>query len=123
MDRAQAVAIIEKRRVAWLSEDLDTYLSLFSDDFAFYVNGIELTRGRSALENAVRRSYLRFRPVSWEFHEVAVHDSTVLAEWTVTTEVRTTGAKRSIRAMCICEISDGLITCQREYQSPLEIMD
>jgi len=116
MDRAEAVALIEKRRNAWLSEDVDTYLSMFSKDFAFYVNGVELIAGRRALENAVRRNYLRFQPVSWEFSEIAVHGSNVLAEWTVTMTERTTGTKQSIRAMSICEIGDGLTTWQREHQ-------
>ena len=119
MDRAQAVTFIEQRRDAWLDEDVDAYLDMFSEDFAFYVNGVELTRGRPALENAIRRSYLRFRPISWEFHEIAVHGDHVLAEWTVIMEERTTGAERTIRAMSICEIRDGRTTWQREYQSPI----
>jgi hypothetical protein len=32
MDRAEAVTLMEKRRQAWLRKDIDTYLSLFSDD-------------------------------------------------------------------------------------------
>lgn len=119
VDRAEAVALIEKRRDAWIAEDVDTYLSMFSDDFLFHVNGVELIKGRSALENAVRRSYLRFQPISWEFDEIAVHGAHVLAEWTVTMETRATGAKRSIRAMSIGEIRDGLMTWQREYQFSL----
>jgi ketosteroid isomerase-like protein len=116
VDRAQAVALIERRRDAWLREDVDAYLSLFHDEFAFFVNGVELVRGRLALENAVRRSYLRFRPVSWEFHEIAAHGPHVLTEWSATMEDRGTGARRSLRAMSICEMRDGLTTWQREYR-------
>ena len=119
MHRAEAVALVEKRRDAWLSEDVDTYLSMFSDDFAFSVNGVEVIKGRSALENGVRRSYLRFRPISWEFFDIAVHGRNVLTEWTVTMEERTTGVQRSIRAMSICEVREGLTHWQREYQFPV----
>ena len=119
MDHAEAVVLVERRRDAVrLREDVDAYLNLFADDFAFFVNGVERTRGRLALENAVRRSHLRFRPISWEFHEIAVHGDNVMTEWTVVMEERTTGGTRRFRAMSICEIHDGLATWQRETRSP-----
>ena len=119
MDRAEAVALFQKRRDAWLTEDVPTYLSMFAHEFAFYVNGVERIKGRLALENAVLRSYLRFQPISWELHEIAVHGPNVLAEWTVAMRARTTGVQRSIAAMSICEVRDGLTTWQREYRSPI----
>lgn len=120
MDRAEAVALMEKRRDAWVREDVNTYLHMFHDDFQFSVNGVEVLRGRLALENGVRRSYLRFRPISWEFSEVAVDGHKVLAEWVVTMEERTTGVTRVVRAMSVSEIKDGLTTWQREYRLPRE---
>lgn len=120
MEHAEAAGLMAQRRGAWLREDVDAYLRMFHDDFRFSVNGVELVRGRMALENAIRRSYLRFRPLSWDFHEIAVHDANVLSEWTVTMEDRTAGTARSMRAMSICEIEDGLTTWQREYRSRLE---
>ena len=116
MDRAAGVAHLRKRREAWLREDVDAYLSLFDENFAFSANGVELINGRHALENAVHRSYLRYRPLAWEFHEIAVHGSTVLSEWTVTMEERATKTVRSLRAMSVCEIQDGLTVWQREYR-------
>jgi ketosteroid isomerase-like protein len=116
MERAEAVAFIEKRRDAWLREDINTYLRMFHDDFTFTVNGVEVVRGRLALENAIRRSYLRFRPAGWEFSEIAVDGQHVLAEWVATTEERATGVTRSIRAMSVCEMHDGLTVWQREYR-------
>jgi hypothetical protein len=118
MDHAEAAGLLERRRDAWLREDVDAYLRMFSDDFTFSVNGVELVEGRLALENAVRRSYLRFRPLTWEFHDIAVHGANVLSEWTVAIEERATGTRRVVRAMSICEIRDGLTTWQREYRAP-----
>lgn len=120
MEQAEAARLLAQRRDAWLREDVDGYLAMFHDDFSFSANGVRLVDGRLALENAVRRSYLRFRPVSWELHEIAVHGDAVLSEWTVATEERTTGIVRSIRAMSICEIRDGLTTWQREYRTAPE---
>lgn len=117
MDHAEAVALLEKRRDAWLHQDLDRYLGLFAADFVFEAGGVEQTRGRAALENAVRHNYERFNPVSWEFHEIAVHGQNVLAEWTVTLEERATGTRRSMKAMFICEIQDGITTWVREYRA------
>jgi hypothetical protein len=118
MDSDRAIALIEQRRDAWLHEDVDAYLRLFADEFAFFVNGVDLTRGLPALANAVRRSYLRFRPGVWEFHHIAVDRSCVLTEWTATMQERTSGETRMIRAMSSCELRDDLAIWQREYRSP-----
>ena len=117
MDRDLAVALIEQRRDSWLREDVEAYLSLFSEDFSFVVNGIEVVRGLPAVANAVRRSYLRYRPVSWEFHHIAVDGLHVLTEWTATMEERTTRVPRTVGAMCTCKLHDGLAIWQREYRS------
>lgn len=120
MDRAEAVALMEKRRDAWVREDVNTYLGMFHHDFVFSVNGVEVVRGLLALENGVRRSYLRFRPISWEFSEIATDGQHVLAEWVVSMEERATGVPRFIRAMTVSEIQNGLTTWQREYRLPRE---
>ena len=117
MDHEQAVALLKKRSDAWLNQDLDSYLSLFDEDFVFLAGGVEQSRGRAALAEAVRRNYELFHPIIWEFHEIAVHGQNILAEWTVTLEEKVTGAQHSMRAMFICEIRDGLATCVREYQA------
>jgi uncharacterized protein (TIGR02246 family) len=119
MKRAEAVSLMNKRRDAWLNRDLDGYLSLFADDFVFYAGGVEQTRGRTALAEAVEHNYEQFNPISWDFHEIAVHGQNVLAEWTVTQEERASGARRSLKAMFICEIRDGLATWVREYRAPI----
>jgi hypothetical protein len=118
MEYAEAVALLAKRRDAWLGEDIGTYLSLFADDFRFEADGVEQTRGRAALEETVRRNYARFRPISWDFHEIAVHGANVLGEWTVVIEERETGLRSSLQAMFICEIRDGLTNWVREYRLP-----
>jgi limonene-1,2-epoxide hydrolase len=102
MDDSDAVRIIERRRDAWLDEDLDTL------------------RGRAALEAMVRRNYERFRPVACEFHAIVARVSTVLAEWTTTLEARATGDRWALRAMRICEVRDGKLSWWREYRAPLE---
>jgi limonene-1,2-epoxide hydrolase len=119
MDYSEARGLIERRSNAWLNEDLDTYLGLTAEDYVVEVDGKEDVRGRAALEAMVRRNYTRFRPIAWEFHELAVHGSKVLAEWTVTLEARETGARWSMRAMSICEIREGVICWWREYRQPM----
>jgi limonene-1,2-epoxide hydrolase len=118
MDYGEAVALIEQRRDAWLREDVETYLSLFADDFRFEADGVEQSRGREALEDTIRRNYARFRPISWDVHEIAVHGQNALGEWTVVIEERKTGIRSSLKAMFICEIQDGLTKWVREYRLP-----
>ena len=118
MERSQAVALIEKRRDAWVNEDLESYVRLIAEDYVLEVNGHEELRGRDAFEDLIRRNYERFLPVSWDFHEIVSHDSHVLAEWTVTMEERETGIRLSVMGMSICEVRNGVLTWWREYRSP-----
>jgi len=120
MDDSEAVALIEKRRNGWLDEDLDTYLALTAEDYVVEVDGKEDVRGRAALEAMVRRNYERFRPIAWEFHEIAAHGSTVLAEWTTTIEARATGERWAMRAMSIAEVRNGVLCWWREYRAGIE---
>jgi hypothetical protein len=48
MDRVKAVTLMEKRRQAWLHKDVDTHLSLFSEDFV-YSDGVTECSGRASL--------------------------------------------------------------------------
>ena len=118
MDRTEAVTLMEKRREAWLRQDLDAYLSLFSDDFVFS-DGTGQSHGRASWEELNRRNAERVLPVSWEFHELAVHGSNILAEWTLTLEPRGTGTRVSLKAMSISETRDGLFAANREYRWPI----
>jgi hypothetical protein len=114
MDRVEAVDLMENRRQAWVSKDVDTYLSLFADDFV-YSDGVEHCSGRASWEEVVRRNYERFSPVSWEIHEMAVDGSNILAEWTATIVPTGMEASVSARGMSISETRNGLFTSHREY--------
>jgi uncharacterized protein (TIGR02246 family) len=117
VDRAEAVRLFEKRRDAFLAEDLEAYVSLFAEDMLLQTPTSEV-RGRAAYREMVRRAYDAMRPVSFEFHEIAVHESRVLAEWTITLAVRADDSERAYRGMSICELDDGLIRWWREFYDP-----
>ena len=122
MDYDDAMAMMEKRRAAWLQQDVEAYVSLFSEDFAFS-DGVEQVRGRVAWEQVIRANNERSSPISWEFHDVAVHGSNILAEWTVTIEPKGTGATLSLHGMSISAARDGVFTSHHEYRWPIEPQD
>jgi hypothetical protein len=109
------MTLMEKRYDAWLRQDLDAYLKLFSEDFVF-TDGAEEGRGRESWGEVNRSSYERYSPVSWEIHELAVHGSNILAEWTVTIAPRGADNHVALRGMSISETQDGLLTSNREYR-------
>ena len=119
MERSEAAAFLERRSRAWLAGDLETYLGLTAEDYTVEANGAVDVRGRAELEQQVRRNYERFRPVAWDYHEIAVDGSRVLAEWTVTMEARGDGHRWSLRAMSVGEIRDGRLQWWREYRLPI----
>src|SRR5712692_8874040 len=115
----EAVALFERRRDAWLREDVDAYLALWAEDMTFQspVHKAPL-RGRAAFAELVRRSFAFSRPVAFEFTHVAVHGTTVLAEWQIAVERREGGRRIEWWGMSVAELREGLIHSWREYWDP-----
>src|SRR5437867_11040439 len=106
----EALTLFEKRRQAWLREDLDGYLALFAEDMTFQSPvHAEPLRGRAAFGDLVRQSLGFSRPVYFNFDHIAVHGSMVLAEWNIAIERRDTARRIEWRGMSVAEIRDGLI--------------
>jgi len=118
-----AIALFEKRRAAWLREDLDAYLALWADDMTFQSPvHAEPLRGRDAFAELVRQSAQLTRPLRFDFEHVAVHGQLVLAEWRIAIERRDDGRRLEWHGMSIAEIRDDLIVMWREYWNPMALM-
>ena len=111
----EAQALFDRRRAAWLAEDLPAYLDCFADDVVLEVPG-RIVRGHSEYEPMARSSFAWARPVEFEFHHVAVGEpDVVMADWTITVERRRDGVAVQWRGMSVCGIADGRIRWWREY--------
>jgi limonene-1,2-epoxide hydrolase len=118
----EAVALFERRRAAWLGEDLDAYLALWAEDMTFQSPmHAEPLRGRAAFAELVRRSLTLARPASFDFTHIAVHGTIVLAEWRIAIEQRDGGRRVEWWGMSVAEIRDGLIHRWREYWNPADV--
>jgi ketosteroid isomerase-like protein len=114
-----ARALFERRRAAWLAEDAVGYLALFADALVMQLPGrAEPIRGKAAYARLVAASFARLRPVSWEFHRLAVDADHVLSEWTIAGEERASGRAVRWRGMSICRVEAGVIHEWREYWDP-----
>jgi len=118
-----AVALFEKRRTAWLREDLDAYLDLWADDMTFQspVHS-EPLRGRAAFAALVRQSSQLTRPLRFDFEHIAVHGDLVLAEWTIAVERRDDHRQMEWRGMSVAEIRAARILWWREYWNPMALI-
>lgn len=112
----QAIDLFERRRKAWLAEDLDAYFALWADDMTFKapVHDAPL-QGKHAYEEMVRQSATFVRPVGFDILSIAVNGDLVLAEWKITLEWRLQGVTVSYTGMSRSTIRNGLITEWREY--------
>jgi limonene-1,2-epoxide hydrolase len=63
----------------------------------------------------VRGSFGWAKPVSFEFHHLAVDGDVVLCDWTITVERRNDGEQVAWRGMNACKLRDGQIVWWREY--------
>jgi ketosteroid isomerase-like protein len=123
LTRDAAVALFDRRRVAWLAEDVEGYLACFTPGLVITVPGrAEPLRGADRYERLVRRSFAWARPRSFAFHHVAVSsEGHVLAEWTISTQRRDDGGVSTWRGMSICALDDGRIAWWREYWDPAQL--
>lgn len=114
--------LFERRRRAWLDEDLDAYLALWAEDMTFGSPvHPEPLRGRAAFAELLRRSAERVRPRRFDFQHLAVRGDVVLAEWTIEIENRADGRVLAYDGMSVARIRDGLIVEWREYWNPADL--
>ena len=118
---ADAVALFERRRDAWVAGDLDAYLALFAPDLVIDIPRRDRIVGRDAYAELVRVSHEHVVPVRFEFHHLAVYGSIVLSEWTIEIERRDGGERVTYDGMSRCELRDGLIASWREYYDPAQL--
>lgn len=122
MTHAEAAALFERRRRAWVAGDVDAYLALWHPDVEFSSPMHEPPlRGLEAYAALVRRSHEMVRPVAFDIHHLAVHGHVILAEWTITAARRTDGRLVTWRGMSRCTMRDGLIVSWKEYWNPAEL--
>lgn len=118
IQRGQAVELFERRRDAWLAEDIDGYLACFADEIVMETPMGQAVCGIEAYGELVRRSLKAMRPLSFEFHALAVDGDRVLAEWTIALQRRDNGDVLTYRGMSVGELADGRIRTWREYYDP-----
>jgi ketosteroid isomerase-like protein len=119
IDHRGAVQLFERRRRAWLEEDVAGYLALWSEDMKIELPGRDTpVRGRSAYAEIVELSFARLRPVAWTYHHLAVDGAHVLTEWTIEASLRANDKPVAWRGMAVCRVEAELITDWREYWDP-----
>lgn len=112
LERAQQV--FERRRAAWLAEDLDAYLACFAEDVVLDVPG-RTVRGHAEYAPMARGSLAWARPLSFDFHHLAADGDIVFADWTIAVERRSDATRIEWRGMSVCELREGVIAWWREY--------
>ncbi len=120
LTRGEAEVLFEKRRTAYLAEDVEGYLALWAEDMVIELPGREPVRGKTAYRKLVQQSLDVLRPLSFTFHRLAIDGNYVLAEWTIAGERRKDGGPIQWRGMSTCQIEDGLIRLWREYWDPAD---
>jgi len=110
----EARALFDRRRRAWLAEDVGAYLDCWVDDLVLETPGREV-RGRGDYEAMVRQSLSWAKPRAFEVHHLGVDGDVMLADWTITVERRADGQAVRWRGMSACELRDGRIVWWREY--------
>ena len=114
-------AVFERRRAAWLAEDVPGYLDCWHDDLVLETPG-QSVRGRAAYEELVRQSFAWARPRAFEIHHLAVDGDVALADWTISVTRRDDGAVVEWSGMSAAQLRDGRIVRWKEYYKDPEAL-
>lgn len=122
LTRAEAAALFDRRREAWLAEDEDAYLACWAEHMTFRspIHDPPLV-GRAAYAELVEQSTSVVRPVAFDVHQLATVGDVVLAEWTIRVASRANGHEASWDGMSCAEYRDSLIVTWREYWNPADV--
>lgn len=123
MTPADAIRWFDRRRRAWLADDLDAYLACWAEDmrFASPVHPVPLV-GRAAYAALVRRAAAAIRPIAFDVHHLATVGDVVLAEWTIRVAARTADRTWGWDGMSRARYRpDGRIADWREYWNPADV--
>ncbi len=116
------MALFDRRRRAWLAEDIEGYLALWTADMRFQSPLHPEPLGHAAFADLVRRAFAASRPVSFDITHLAVAGDVVLAEWRIVVERRDGGRQVAWWGMSVAEMHDGQIRTWREYWNPADVV-
>ena len=119
---ADAEDLFERRRRAWLDENLDAYLALWAEDMTFQSPVHPRSLGRDEFAAVVIESARHGRPLYFDFSRIAVRGDVVLAEWSIGIERRDDGRRMEWCGMSSARLRDGLIVEWREYWNPHDLL-
>jgi ketosteroid isomerase-like protein len=122
MTGEEAVALFDRRRRAWLAEDVEGYLALWAPDMRFQSPLHLEPLDHAGFAELVRRAFATSRPISFEVTQLAVAGDVVLAEWRIVVERREGGRRVEWWGMSVCEMRDGRIHTWREYWNPADVV-
>lgn len=117
LSEADVDDFFDRRQRAWLSKDLDAYLSLWADDVEFTTpdHGSAI-HGRDALRAFIAGSFAAdTSAVSLEIDHWAITGDVLLHEWTLVTRPGDGGEPELLRGMAICGFRDGRVAWWRDY--------
>lgn len=122
LTHAEAAALFDRRRLAWLRGDLECYLACWAEDMSFAspLHDPPLV-GRDAYADLVRRSTARVQPLAFDVRHLAVHEAFVLAEWSIRVADRRTGLEAAWDGMSRARYRGGRIVEWREYWNPADL--
>jgi ketosteroid isomerase-like protein len=117
-----ACELFERRRLAWLREDLEEYFSLWAEEMTFRSPAHpQPLRGKPAFAELVRLSMGMMQPVSFEVKGLAVQGDLLFAEWRIAARHRASKRVIEWEGMSSARIDGGLITEWREYWNPADL--
>ena len=134
MDGTELQAFIDRYNAAWNDHDIDTIVSMHTDDSDFenHVTG-DLNVGREAIGHAIGGIFSVFPDLSFETRRAYIRDDLVVQEWTARgthegtmtrsgIEVRPTGRKVEYKGMDVIPIRDGLVARKDVYSDSVTLL-
>jgi steroid delta-isomerase-like uncharacterized protein len=134
VDGAELQEFIDRYNAAWNSHDVDTIVSMHTEDSVFenHVTG-DRNVGRAEIGRAISSIFTVFPDLTFETRRAYVRDDLVIQEWTARgthrgtmtrsgIEVEPTGRRVDYKGMDVIPIRDGLVARKDVYSDSVTLL-
>jgi steroid delta-isomerase-like uncharacterized protein len=134
VDGAELQEFIDRYNAAWNSHDVDTIVSMHTEDSVFenHVTG-DRNVGRAEIGRAISSIFTVFPDLTFETRRAYVRDDLVVQEWTARgthrgtmtrsgIEVEPTGRRVDYKGMDVIPIRDGLVARKDVYSDSVTLL-
>ncbi|WP_341525942.1 nuclear transport factor 2 family protein [Nostoc sp. UHCC 0302] len=114
MNKENIVSLIEQARTAWITQDVDALIEMFTPDGEFIVPG-QKWQGQARIREELTNFSHQYSNVKIDIRRIIIENNQASVEWYYEDIEKATGRRNQADDVIIIDFKDGRISRWREY--------